>query len=132
MPSFIENPVVFISDELKKQLKELTFEFGQVVVHGICKSNDYPISIRIWPTTFLFDHHSPHISELVHFEKISLFPDWTSISPNKEYAFTLIFSGLPNSCKMFDLQEVIPQSNGFYIPSIPRNDTDVYFLDFNQ
>lgn len=130
MPQIINNPVINISPEILKELNEFTVEKGQVVVHGLTKRTNEIQFIRIWPTTYLFDLHSDHISELVYFEKITGFPSWTEIPPDRDYHFTLIFEGLPKSCKVFDLAEVIPQSNGFYVPSINRNEQDVYYLDF--
>ena len=131
MPSIIEKPRTIISPNLLKELEEYTSDQGQVVVHGIVRPQNESTFIRIWPTTFLFDQHSAHISELVHFEKISGFPVWTEVKSNTEFGFTLIFTGLPKSCVIFDLCEVIPQSNGFNIPSILRNEQDVYYLDFS-
>ena len=131
MPLIIEKPTVTIAPFLLKELQTFTSDQGQVIIHGICKAEGEVALIRIWPTTFLFDHNSAHISELVHFERISGFPVWTAIKPNTTLGFTLIFTGLPSTCKVFDLQEVIPQSHGFYVPTIVRNDQDVYFLDFS-
>jgi hypothetical protein len=131
MPLIIDKPATIISPALLKELENSTHEFGQVVIHGICKAKDSPSFIRIWPTTFLFDRHSSHISELLFFEKISRFPIWTKIPAHSEFGFTLIFGGLPASCSLFDLQEVIPQANGFHVASIMRNDIDVYYLDFS-
>ncbi|MFZ1525484.1 MAG: hypothetical protein WAT22_11755 [Saprospiraceae bacterium] len=131
MPVIIDNPVVKIAPEILKELSTFTYEKGQVVVHGLTKKTTETQYIRIWPTTFLFDLHSDHISELIYYEKISGFPIWTEIPRNVDYRFTLIFEGLPKSCTVFDLTEVIPQSYGFYVPSVHRNEQDVYFLDFS-
>ncbi|MBK8518894.1 MAG: hypothetical protein IPL55_22210 [Saprospiraceae bacterium] len=132
MPYIIEKPKTVISISIINELTKFTQEYGQVVIHGFCKTGSEPFFIRIWPTTFLFDQHSNHISELIHYQKISGFPVWTKVPSNKEYIFTLIFSGLPKSCKVFDLHEVIPENNGFYIPAIVRTKSDVYFLDFTD
>jgi hypothetical protein len=131
MPTIITQPSVTIDTDLLAELETYVSDIGQVVVHGICRGGVEGTMIRIWPTTYLFDHHSDHTSELVYHEKISSFPQWTEIKPNKDFGFTLVFSGLPSSCVIFDLVEVIPQSNGFYIPAIVRNDRDVYYLDFS-
>ena len=131
MSSIITQPNVTIDPNLLAELETYVSDIGQVVIHGICHGGDDGTMIRIWPTTFLFDHHSDHRSELVHFEKISAFPHWTEVKPGKDFGFTLIFSGLPSLCVIFDLMEVIPQANGFYIPAIVRNERDVYFLDFS-
>lgn len=131
MPSIIDNPAIYIAPELLEKLNAYTADQGQVVVHGIAKTQNEAQYIRIWPTTFLFDLHSDHISELVYFEKITGYPVWTEILPHKTHHFTLIFEGLPKSCTVFDLAEVIPQSNGFYLPAVLRNEQDVYYLDFS-
>lgn len=44
----------------------------------------------------------------------------------KDYWFTLVFSGLPKDCKMFDLIEVIPEEGGFHVKEIRRNESDIY------
>lgn len=132
MPFIVEKPQVSIAPEILKKLQTNTHEAGQVIVHGICKSNLlFPTAIRIWKTTFLFDCHSSHKSDLLHIEKISLFPSWTVIQPNTTFTFTLIFSGFPDSCVLFDLKEIIPQSGGFEIFNISRTENDVYYLDFS-
>lgn len=131
MPTIIEKPNIVIAPALLKELATFTADQGQVIVHGICKTKIEASFIRIWPTTYLFDHHSTHVSELVHFSGISGFPIWTKIEANATMSFTLIFTGLPSTCKVFDLQEVIPQSHGFYVPAIVRNEKDVYYLDFS-
>jgi len=85
--------------------------------------------IRIWKTTFLVDKFSGIRSNLVHAENISLAPVWTQIPDGREYSFLLIFSGLPKSCKIFDLVEEIPEPGGFFIQDISRNEKDVYHID---
>ncbi len=131
MPLIIEIPQITVSPDMLNELEKFTADQGQVVIHGIIKSSEESTFVRIWPTTFLFDRNSTHISELVHFEKISGFPVWTEVRANSEFGFTLIFSGLPRSCTIFDLCEIIPQTNGCTINSILRNDRDVYYLDFS-
>jgi hypothetical protein len=131
MPLIIEKPKTIIAPNLLKELQTFTSDQGQVIVHGICKTENEGTFIRIWPSTFLFDHHSSHVSELVHYERISGFPVWTEVKAHSTLGFTLVFTGLPSTCKVFDLQEVIPQSNGFYVPAIVRNEQDVYYLDFS-
>jgi len=99
----------------------------QVIVHCCFPATAFSdLLIRIWPSTFLIDHESDHRSALIHHENISLFPYWTEVPPLKDYWFTLVFSGLPRSCRTFDLQEIIPQEGGFLISDIGRNGTDVY------
>lgn len=85
--------------------------------------------IRIWKTTFLVDRISGTRSKLIHAENISMAPVWTQIPDGREYSFLLIFSGLPKSCKQFDMVEEIAEPGGFLVRNISRNDTDVYHID---
>lgn len=125
----IEEPKVNISPSLLEELQSKIHEQGQVVVHCILLSM-MPTYIRIWPTTYLYDHHSEHKSELVHAEKISYFPEWTLTESGEAY-FSLIFSGLPKSCLLFDLIEHCSNEGGaFKVMSIPRNEADVYYVQF--
>jgi hypothetical protein len=103
---------------------------SQVVVHVSIWSPD-PINLRIWGSTFLFDTHSGHNSKLVHFENISLAPDWTSIKVAMPYNFTLIFEGLPKSCIEFDLIEIGLGEGCFEFKHIMRNQSDVYYVESN-
>lgn len=130
MAEILSKPDVFISTKIKKKLAVLTKPEGQVIIHGQCKAGADGMAIRIWPTTFLFDCHSSHKSQLLFFENITGFPEWTLVRPFEDHLFTLIFSALPSECILFDLKEVIPQANGFEIPAIARNNTDVYHVDF--
>lgn len=116
----------------KEERKTLPETEAQVIVHGSYKGSDTDADlIRIWRSTFLIAHGSAHRSKLMHFENITLYPNWTMVFPGKEHFFTLIFSGLPKDCTMFDLIEEIPQSGGFEIRDIQRNKMDVYRLSFN-
>jgi hypothetical protein len=94
----------------------------QVIVH--CKCNG-PM-IRIWPTTFLNDRDSIHKSKLIAAYNIPMYPIWLEVKPYTTHSFTLIFSGLPKTCKTFDLSEEIPQAGAFFQGKIKRNKTDVY------
>ena len=44
----------------------------------------------------------------------------------KDFWFTLVFSGLPNECKTFDLNFIFFEEGGFFVQNIKRNGTDVY------
>ncbi|MBT8234508.1 MAG: hypothetical protein HKO66_14680 [Saprospiraceae bacterium] len=123
----IKNPKVDISKELLAELETQIHEQGQVVVHCI-QETIMPSFIRIWPTTFLYDHHSEHKSELVHAENITYFPNWQIVDKGENY-FTLIFSGLPKSCIVFDLIEHCSNEGGaFKALNIVRNKSDVYYV----
>lgn len=132
MPTVKNKPKISVSPSLFDQVESQINELGQVVIHGSVSAKSESVFIRIWPTTFLFDLHSTHKSHLVYFEKISAFPAWTEVKAGKSLTFTLVFSGLPKTCHVFDLIEIIPQFNGFQVSSIKRNAQDVYYLDFDQ
>jgi len=111
------------------ELKTFTQTEGQVIVHCLLYSTvKTGTLVRIWPSTYLFDKHSEHKSSLVTAENITYYPVWQQVPPGKIAHFTLIFSGLPKSCSIFDLVEVIPQANGFMATGIRRNETDVYYI----
>lgn len=138
--SFQNNAIEIAEPEIKipkpKIAEELTLlpdTEGQVTVHGFFKNRgEWPELIRIWSTTFLIANNSFHKSRLVHFENITLYPYWTPIEVGVTHRFTLIFTGLPKSCKTFDLVEEIPQAGGFEIRNILRNRTDVYQINFGE
>ena len=117
-----------IEKELLESLQEKFEEEKQVIVNCYYHSSSGFDMIRVWPSTFLIDLDSDHVSQLIHAENISMFPQWTDVPYGKDYCFTLIFSGLPKSCERFDLAEIIPESNGFYVESIKRNKTDIYHV----
>ena len=116
-----------IGAEILTELQNKVFEERQVILHCCFESDaDFESLIRIWRTSFLIDKHSGHLSRLIHFERITLFPEWTVVPPGRDYWFTLVFSGLPKGCTFFDFVEVTPQSGGFLVENISRNLTDVY------
>jgi hypothetical protein len=106
---------------------EETEEQGIVIVH--CRFEGEG-AIRIWRSTILLDQASNHQSRLLHAENISLYPKWTPVSAGG-HSFTLYFEGLPGTCKVFDLMEVIPQDGGFFIQGIVRNEADVYRVEIS-
>jgi len=131
--SVIVKPSVEISEEILRATKTNTEEMGQVVLHF---STTQPVQdefmIRIWPTTYLYDQHSSHISEIVHIENITYYPVWSYCPPGSSASFTLIFSGLPRSCTTFDfIEHCTNQAGAFEVRNIARNDQDVYHLDLN-
>lgn len=131
MPEIIERPAIEIAPDILKELLSLTQEEGQVVVHCLYNNINpfFDSYIRIWPTTWLFDKGSPHRSELVHTEFISLAPEWTAVPGLDSWFFTLIFSGLPSSCTLFDLIEDCQGGTGaFVVQNIQRNSNDVYYV----
>lgn len=116
-----------IAEELLAELQTKIEEEKQVILH-CCYQSDFIMEekIRIWSSTYLIDRNSDHISKLIHFENISLFPTWTDVPVAKEYWFILVFAGLPKGCKVFDFIELIPQNGGFFEEGIVRNSSDVY------
>ena len=126
MPTIIKPA---IAPEILTSLQEKFEEEKQVIVHCIFP-NDYIVGnlVRIWQSTFLVDKFTGFRSQLLFWENISLFPYWTEVPPVKEYQFTLVFSGLPKDCKIFDFVEEIPQEGGFLVTDIERNERDVYTI----
>lgn len=103
-----------------------------VYVHCYFRNKWENMLIRIWKTTFLVDELSGTRSSLLHAENISIAPTWTQIPDGLEYSFLLIFSGLPKSCKQFDLVEEISEPGGFFVHNISRNETDVYHINISS
>jgi hypothetical protein len=104
-------------------------EDSHVYVHCYFKNDQDEMLIRVWRSTFLIDKVSGSRSELIHAENISYAPQWTIIPGKQTFSFLLIFSALPKDCKVFDMLEDIPQSGGFFVPGIKRNELDVYHVD---
>jgi len=129
--TIITKPNVSIDTDTLLQLKTITQEESQVIVHCSYTSQGFMDLIRIWPTTYLIDQRSDHKSEMVHAENVSLAPIWTRLEYGETRVFTLIFSGLPKSCSVFDFIELVTEPNGFEIRNIQRNTSDVYFVEVN-
>lgn len=127
----ISKPKVKSTHETKKKLKQVVQDESQVIVHCTIKGDSQGLYIRIWKSTFLFAKNSAHVSKLLHFENISLYPTWTRLLPGKTHRFTLIFQGLPKDCKHFDLIEKISEGGGFEVRNIARNAKDVYFINLD-
>ncbi len=126
----ITKPKVDISPELLKEIKTVVHEQGQVVLHFILYNlSTHESAIRIWPTSYLYDNQSSHVSDLMHVENITMFPVWQTIPPLSTSYFTLIFSGLPRACSSFDFVEDCKGSPGAWsLKGISRNESDVYYL----
>ena len=119
-----------VDEGILRKFKSLVEQEKQVIVH-CCFNNNYMLGnlIRIWKSTYLIDRESGHKSYLLFAENIVYHPYWMEVPPVKNYWFTLIFSGLPKTCRKFDFIEDIPESGGFYVPNILRNETDVYRIE---
>lgn len=121
-----------IAEEILESLQNKIEEERQVIVHCCYPAQPtFGNLIRIWKSTFLLDNQSGHQSRLLHTENITLFPDWTLVTPYQDFWFTLIFSRLPKGCNSFDLKEIIPEEDGFFVQGIKRNSTDVYRVKIN-
>lgn len=119
---------VEICSELKNELLLLRNEEQQVIIHCSIYAMDAGDAARIWKSTYLIDKETGKTYKLLFADGISFAPQWTLIPFNKPLEFTLIFKGLPKSCKLFDLVEIIPEEGGFEVLNVNRNSTDVYYV----
>jgi hypothetical protein len=122
-------PSIHISDKAKQSLLSSTETEGQVIVHVRYHSEGQGEGIRIWPTTYLVPQEGGEKSKLITIENISLAPFWTMLYRKGDFRFTLIFSPLPKSCKLFHLWEDIDEPGGFLIRNIRRTETDIYEVE---
>lgn len=118
-----------VETDVLTSIDSAALEDSYVYVHCNFDNPGNNTLIRIWKTTFLIDPLSSTRSSLVHAENISMAPQWTLIPDGITFSFLLVFSGLPKSCRQFDLKEEIPQPGGFLVRGIKRNDTDVYHIN---
>jgi len=125
---FEEDLKVEICSELKNELLLLRNEEQQVIIHCSIYGMDPGDAARIWKSTYLIDKETGKTYNLLFADGISFAPQWTLIPFNKPLEFTLIFKGLPKSCKLFDLVEIIPEEGGFEVLNVNRNSTDVYYV----
>ncbi len=114
--------------EIKEEVKTLESEERQTIVHCSCGTPEEVYAVRIWPSTYLVEHGSDRRAKLLTAFNISFAPQWTV---NDGRGFTLIFEGLSKGCQSFDLIEMIPQDGGFEVFNIPRNNMDVYQVNFS-
>ena len=122
MAEIAEKVKIEIAPELTQELKNE----NQVIVHCMFPAKMDEYYLRIWPTTYLVCKHTQSRAKIIHQENISLVPNWTKVNPSENFFFTLIFEGLPKSCRSFDMIEEIPQSGGFAVRNMIRNNADVY------
>ena len=107
-------------------------EQGHVYVHCRFRNGPMETLIRIWSSTVLIDRSSGSRSPLVHAEQISIAPVWTPVPPNREFRFLLIFQALPAGCTVFDMLEDIPETGGFHVSGILRNESDIYHVELGS
>lgn len=117
-----------VSTEILTSIDPNTLEDSHIYVHCHYQNEYDEMFIRVWRSTFLIDRTSNSRAQLIHAENISIAPVWTIIPGKMEYTFLLIFSSLPKDCTVFDLVEDIPQSGGFHVSGITRNQQDVYHV----
>lgn len=125
---FEEDLKVEICNELRSELLLVRNEEQQVIIHCSIYAMDFGDAARIWKSTYLIDKETGKTYKLLFADGISFAPQWTLIPYNKPLEFTLIFKGLPKSCKLFDLVEIIPEEGGFEVLNVNRNSTDVYYV----
>ncbi len=123
---------VVIDEDVKKELFSIVDEEKQIIVNCIINGGNDGTAARIWKSTYLVDKISKQKSTLLHTIGVSNYPSWTLIPPKSTLRFSLIFSPLPQSTKVFDLVEEIPESGGFYFSGLRRNDTDVYHVELTD
>jgi hypothetical protein len=114
--------------EVETQIESETMvaEENQTIVHCICGQEAF---YRIWPSTFLIENGTGNKAKLITAFNVSFYPQWTP--KNIGQKFTLIFEGLSKTCVAFDLQEIIPQEEGFHVSGIVRNNVDVYTVNID-
>lgn len=128
----LTKPKVNIDTDILEEIKPDEETERQVVLHcEIPIAFHFGMMIRIFSSTYLYDAHSDHKSELVHFENICLGPAWKVIPPGGPIRFTLFFTGLPKSCSLFHFKEEISDNSGFSFRNIARNSVDVYAITLN-
>jgi hypothetical protein len=126
----IVKPDIEVDVETKRKLKEQNAPESQIVVHCKYPAASSAFALRVWPSTFLFSKDGAVKCKLIHAENITIVPAWTCVRSGESYNFTLYFSVLPKSCKVFYLKEVIPERGGFQVLNIKRNKADVYTVIF--
>jgi hypothetical protein len=123
---------VVIDEDVKKELLSDIAEEKQIIVNCIINGGNDGTAARIWKSTYLVDNVSKQRSVLLLTIGVSHYPNWTLIPPKSTLRFSLIFSPLPKSTKVFDLVEQIPESGGFYFSGLRRNGADVYQVDLTD
>jgi hypothetical protein len=131
----MNNPIKYPEKHLDKdpidQPEPEVDEERQIIIHCSCASQSNSDSwIRIWKTTFLIDQNSGFQSDLLFAYNITFYPDWDLLPSNSSKKFTLLFGGLPKSCRIFDLIEVTDDTGEFESKGIIRNMEDVYYALF--
>lgn len=88
-----------------------------------------PMSLRIWPSTYLICNQTGNRSRLLYSENVGRYPQWKFINANER--FLMVFESLPDECVTFDLYEDIPESDEFHVRNILKNRLGVYDIQID-
>ncbi|RYZ19669.1 MAG: hypothetical protein EOO16_19270 [Chitinophagaceae bacterium] len=83
--------------------------------------------LRISPQTFLVQDDGTRRALISAFRIVQA-PAWDYAAPN--HRFTLVFEGLAQGCRRFDLVEDTSEPYPFHFKDISRNGSDVYHLEY--
>jgi hypothetical protein len=128
----VKAPEINEDKAYKLLLQQEISEESQVIVNCSITGVGLNEGIRIWKSTFLYEKGSTRRSKLVHHHNIAFYPNWTILNRGETIRFTLIFTGLSRQCEQFDMIEKIPESGGFEVRNIQRNQNDVYSIDLTE
>lgn len=120
---------VLIEENPKTERVTLPETESQVTVHCTVRDDSHFAAIRVWLTTFLVDVATGHKSPLLYAEGIVFQPQWQAMPLSGVARFTLIFAGLPKSCKQFNFEEIISEPGAWKVNNIQRNSMDVYRIE---
>ncbi|MEP5255477.1 MAG: hypothetical protein ABJQ39_10500 [Winogradskyella arenosi] len=113
-------------DDYKAKKSELKQLLESTIIN--CKSiENKDEKLRIWPTTYLIDKSTNTKYKLLNANGISIYPEWSILK--KGETFSLIFEKLPPECSTFSLVEEIPESDGFLVENIKRNNSEFYEIE---
>jgi hypothetical protein len=101
------------------------FEEQQVTIRYF--TEDYSLTFEPHQT-FLQCRQTGHRSQLLYSFDIRLHSDSSHFEGAP--SCLLIFDGLPQACKAFDLLEITPRERNVLRTNIPRNAVDVYSITF--
>ena len=126
-------PSIKVDPKINNEILSQVETEGTVIVH--CSFTAIiSTGIRIWHSTFLVDKVSGRKSKLLHAINIPFALTILPVKAGTTARFTLIFSALPKTCKVFDLIEIaqVPDFCGFTVYHINRNENDVYNVEIED
>lgn len=106
----------------------INFNNPKVVVYFYLPKKEQQQRIYIDPNCFIIDFEESNKIDLLAVENIAVFPDFTEVSAETDYQFTLTFNKLPNNCIGFDILEDVNRETGLFIPHVRRNEKDIYHI----